>query len=146
VYGDARVYGNAQVYGDAWVYGNAQVSFGILTADIFECLQQYIACSLNVYPINGEYLLYKRVNKIKDGEWASCRDRGFIYKAGKYKYVKDFDPDKSVSCSEGIHVSTPFYWDEGDTLIAVKVKVGDIITCQEGKLRVKGATPIGEVR
>ena len=40
----------------------------------------------------------------------------------------------------------PDYWIEGDTLIAVEVNVDDIITCQEGKLRVKKVKTLGEIK
>jgi len=146
VYGNARVYGDAWVFGDARIYGNAQVYTWQLTQDIFSDLTNYIACSLGVYPVNGKYLLYKRVNKIKEGEWTSIYDINFFYKKGEYITIPDYDPDKNLSCGKGIHVSTPFYWNEGDTLIGVEVKVEDVITCQEGKLRVKGITPIEEIK
>ena len=149
VYGKSQIYGNILVCDNAQVYGKARVSMGMLTKDIFADVKKYIACSFGVYPVNGKYLLYKRVNKIKDGEWASMYDSNFVYRKGEYAFVKDYDPDINISCKEGIHVSTPFYWDNDldrdDTLIAVEVKVEDVITCQEGKLRVKGVTPIEEI-
>ena len=145
VSGDARVYGNAWVSGDARVYGNAWVQFGRLTVDIHTHFQDYIASSLNVYPIKGFYYLYKRVVKVSDGEYRACFDNKTIYKDGKVTRTKDFDPDITVSCSSGIHASTPFYYSQGDTLITVKIKASDIITCQEGKVRCKAVTTIGEV-
>ena len=54
--------------------------------------------------------------------------------------------DWAASCSSGLHASTPFYTTEGDTLIAVKVELADVITCQEGKVRCKALTVIGEVK
>ena len=54
--------------------------------------------------------------------------------------------DITHSCSTGLHISTPFYWQDGDTLIAVEVAVEDVITCQSGKLRVKKLKVIGEVK
>ena len=68
-----------------------------------------------------------------------------VYKDEKEVRVKNYNPDIKIACSDGIHVSIPFYWDEGNTLIAVKVKIKDIITCQQGKLRCKAVTVIGEV-
>ncbi len=52
----------------------------------------------------------------------------------------------AASCSSGLHASTPFYTTDGDTIIAVKVELTDIITCQEGKVRCKALTVIGEVK
>jgi hypothetical protein len=154
VYGDAWVYDNARVYGDAWVYGNAQVygdarvSFGLLVEDIFKVFKLYISCSLNVFPNpkTKKYLLFKRVNKISEGVYASCYDSSFIYKDGETVSIDDPDMDRTVSCSSGIHVSTPYYWTEGNTLIAVEVHENDIITCQAGKLRCKKVEVIGEVK
>ena len=150
--GDAWVSGNAWVSGDARVYGNARVSgnawvqFGNLTIDIYSNFQAYIASSLNVFPIKGIYYLYKRVTKISEGKYKSWYDNETTYIDGRVTRVANFDPDTTVSCSRGIHASTPFYYSQGDTLIAVKIKTEDIITCQEGKVRCKAVTTIGEVK
>ena len=138
--------GNAWVYGNAQVSGNAWVSFGILLLDISINLQAYIASSLNVYPVKGKYILYKRVNKKSEGVYSSCYDPKFLYKDGEVVNADKPEMDVAVSCGSGIHVSTPFYWgSNGNTLIAVEVKVTDIITCQEGKLRCKAVKVIGEI-
>jgi hypothetical protein len=107
----------------------------------------YIANALNVFPVGGKYLLYKRVNSVPASAeaWASNHDRSFVYEKGAVAVVDDADEDRTESCSKGIHVSTPFYWSRGDTLIAVEVAVEDIITCLEGKLRVRRARVLGQV-
>ncbi len=56
----------------------------------------------------------------------------------KYKFTH--------SCAPAIHVSYYGYWDSGDTWIAVEFTHDDIITCQEGKLRIKKCKVIGEVK
>jgi len=151
VYGNAEVFGRARVYGtvgickNARVYGMAHVKYGELTKDIKEDLIQYIACSLNVYPVNGKYILYKRVNKIAKGKYISLFNPDFMYEDGKIVEVKHYDPNFKTSCSAGIHCSTPFYWDDGDTLIAVEVKIEDIITCMEDKIRARKVKVLGEV-
>ena len=161
VSGNAWVYGNAQVYGDAWVYGDAQVYGDARVsgdARVFELhIVQYghikdtsikalVASSLNVYPVKGIYCLYKRVNKIDEGKYASCYDNSFLYRDGKIAKAKNINEDAAKSCASGLHVSTPFYWNDGDTLIAVEVNDKDIICCQEGKLRVRKLKVIGEVK
>ena len=146
VFGNAWVFGEARVYENARVSGKAHIKYGKLKIDIFKNLQEYIVCSLNIYPIHNKYILYKRVNKLRDGEYRSNYETSFIYKDNEISEVKDFDPDKKVSCGEGIHISMPDYWIEGDTLIAVEVNVDDIITCQEGKLRVKKVKTLGEIK
>ena len=105
-----------------------------------------VGASLGVYPIDNIYILYKRVKKISDGKYLACYDSRTEYKDGEITEVKDFDSDVKVSCGKGIHVSTPFYYQGGDTLIQVKVNVEDVITCLEGKLRCKKVTTIGEVK
>ena len=107
---------------------------------------QYIAKTLNIYPIKNKYILYKRVNKISERKYASCYDSNFIYEDGKIVTVKNPDNNINNSCSSGIHVSTPFYWTQGNTLIACEVNVKDIITCLENKIRCKKVKVIGEIK
>jgi len=121
------------------------VKYGFLTKDIFQDLIAYIASSLNVYPIKNKYILYKRVQKKRKGVYVACYDGKTKYKDGELTIIKNPDMNKKVSCSHGIHVSTPFYWEQGDTLIAVEFDIKDIITCMEGKLRVKKVKTLGEV-
>ena len=90
-------------------------------------------------------ILYKRVNKLSKGKYSSCYDSNFIYEDNKISKVEN--PDLSeTSCSTGIHLSTATYWNEGDTLIACKVQEKDIITIQQGKVRVKQCLVLGEVK
>jgi len=145
VYGDACIYGNAEIHGNARVYGEAWVQYSELTKDIREDLIQYIACSLGIYPAQGKYVLYKKVYKIAKGKYTSLSDPDIIYKDGKTTEVRDYDPNFETSCSAGIHCSTPFYWKKGDTLIAVEVKVEDVITCMAGKVRAKKVKVLEEV-
>lgn len=58
-------------------------------------------------------------------------------------YVTDADPDPDIDCGPGIHVSTASYWNEGDTLIGVKVHVDDVLACQSGKIRCRRAMVLG---
>ena len=152
VSGDARVSDNAQVSGDAKVYGDAKVSgnahikYSTLIILIITFKEpEYILASLNAVAINGKYTLYKRVNKVNDGKYISVYDKDFKYTTGKISTEKECDLNVLNSCSSGIHLSHPTYWNEGDTLIACEVKVEDIITCQQGKVRVKKCKVLGEV-
>ena len=148
VYDNARVYGDAQVYGEAQVYGNAYIKYCTCNFDIFkkENLEKYIACSLNVYPYRGSYILYKKVKKNKFiGSYQSNFEPSFMYRIGEISEVKDYDRNKNISCGKGLHVSTINYWDNGDSLIQVRVRVKDIICCLEGKLRVKKLKTLREV-
>jgi len=149
VYGDARVSGYAQVYGNAQVYGYAQVlqqhklTTGYITKSL-KNLEYSLIAQVGIIP-SDKIILFKRVNKISKGKYKSCHDSDFIYEDGKVAEVKDFD--KSIeSCAKGIHLSTPLYWGEGDTLIQCEVNFKDIITIQEGKVRCNKCKVIGEVK
>jgi hypothetical protein len=160
VYGDARVYGtslvhvNAEVYGNARVYGNAEVYgyariiYSSVTSRIFtednKPTIEYIKASLNVLPYDGKYYLFKRVNSTdKLGVYASCYDPTFIYKDNRIMKVSNINDDYNISCGDGLHVSTASYWSEGDTTLLCEVRQKDIITCQDGKLRVRKLKVIG---
>jgi hypothetical protein len=155
VYGSARVYGYSRVHDSACVFGSARVHgpadvsgyehirFSLSTSDPVD----KIAASLDVRPINGWYYLYKRVNRTDDPDvWSSCYDPTFLYHRGKRAVVEDADPDPGIGCGPGIHVSTASYWDEGDTLIGVKVRESDVLACQSGKLRCRAVTVLGEAK
>jgi hypothetical protein len=99
---------------------------------------------LGIALIKNKCILYKRVNKISKGKYSSCYESSFIYQDNKIAKIDN--PDLSnASCASGIHLSTALYWNEGDTLIACEVKKEDIITIQEGKVRVKKCKVLGEV-
>jgi len=147
VYGFAHIRGDAYISGNAQVYGSVRLNTGKFTGDCKEDIIEVIKCSLNMVPINGKYIMYKKVNKIGKGKYVSCYDKKFKYELGKIKRLKkgDYNDDWESSCSEGLHVSTPTYWDEGDTLLAVEFKLADIITCQKGKVRCKALKVLYEV-
>lgn len=145
--GNSRIYGKAIICGNAKVYGNAKISEEqrILTGHITKEMKGKYSFMVQIgfYPTD-EFVLYKKVKKISKGRYASCFDRNFIYEDGKE--VKVEKPDFSnKSCSSGIHLSNPFYWERGDTIIACQVKWDDVITIQEGKVRVKKCYVIGEL-
>jgi len=146
VSGDGQVFGNGRVSGNGWVSDNGRVSgsgrirFTLTTDDPVDI----IAATLDVRPVNGWYYLFKRVNATDDPKvFSSCHDPEFKYVVGKRAVVKDADPNPMLSCGPGIHISTASYWTEGDTLIAVKVKVKDVLACQSGKLRCRAVTVLG---
>jgi len=65
VYGHAAIMGTARLHGNAEAYSTAVIRHGDLTKDIKDDIIQYIACSLNIYPVGGKYILYKRVDKME---------------------------------------------------------------------------------
>lgn len=145
----AKVYGEAVVAGAAYLFGNAQayeehrITCGFVSGDAGK-----LPCSLyaqvGAIPVNGKVVLAKRVKKIGVGTYASLYDEGFIYRDGRVAKVEDPDLSKR-SCSSGLHLSNPLYWDRGDTLIACEVDLEDIITVQEGKVRVSKCLVLGEL-
>lgn len=146
VYGRANIYGNAEIYGNAKVYGSMLIKCGKLETDCFTDMNKLLQCSLGLAFVNDEVILYKRVNKIREGKYRSVYDPNFIYEDGKIAIAEDVDEDKTVSCGGGLHVSTVNYWNEGDTLIACLVKKEDVITIQNGKVRCRKLKVLGEVK
>ena len=158
VFGAAKVFGNAEVYDYSIinhnaavfsygrVYSSMRIAYGLVKDDMFSNMQKLIYHSLNVYPdSDGNYIFYKRVNMISNTRFASLHDPSFIYEIGKIARVRDYDKDKNTSCGPGLHVSTPDYWDDGDTLIQVQVNIKDVITCLEGKVRCKKLKVLREI-
>jgi hypothetical protein len=122
------------------VYGDGRIRFGLSTSDPVDI----IAATLDVRPVNDWYYLFKRANKTDDPQvFTSCYDKSFQYVVGKVAREPDADPDPTLDCGPGIHVSTASYWEGGDALLAVKVRVKDVLACQSGKLRCRAVTVIG---
>lgn len=140
IHNDAKLKGDAILRNDEVIYYNT-----LLESPSLRTLKSYLFCVFNQLPINNMYIFYKRVDKIKKGVYASHFDKKFIYKDNQVAKVTKYAEDWNLSCADGLHVSHPTYWDEGDTLIACYVNIDDIITCQSGKVRVKKLYVIGEV-
>ena len=156
VYGNARVYDGARVYGDALVSGNAQVydgarvyakvrlQFGKTDFDVKLNLYGTIRNSIGAAAFLNRVILYKKVNKTDEiSLFTSCYDGAFKYQVGKTAFAKECDENWDRSCASGLHCSSPDYWNEGDTLLAVEVKLKDIICCQEGKVRCRKLKVLG---
>lgn len=141
---NAWVYGDAKVYGDAEINEENRIITGYINKD-YKDIKSKLAIQLGVYPLNNKIILFKRVNKKSKGIYTSCYDSKFEYKDNQIVKVKDYNKF-NTSCGEGIHLSTPLYWNEGDTLIACEVNLKDIITIQRGKVRCKKCKVIGEVK
>lgn len=87
-----------------------------------------------IQTFNDEIICYKHVKK----DLSSHFDKTFKYEVGKYSSVNDADlTDKS--CAAGLHVSNSTYWEYNNckAMLMCKVKLEDIITVQEGKIRCK---------
>jgi len=146
IFGNAKISGSAMVRGNSIVNGNAVIShymligFGFVNIDLTASLSDSIRCQtgLAINPITNTIICYKRVRK--DTLISFYEDR-FAYKVGEY--VEEPLPEYSnKSCAKGLHFSYTTYWDsriniDESCLLMCEVKLDDIITCQEGKIRAK---------
>jgi len=148
VSGYGRVFENGKVSGNGKVFSNMWVRFGNFSefsdGKFDPKNENYIFCSVGEKFENEKILLYKRVNKI-DGKYFSIRDENFEYKKTGFTICKNVDENIFESCSQGLHFSTKDYWDEGNCLIQCEILKKDIITCLEGKLRVRKCKFVKEV-
>ena len=104
-----------------------------------------ISCQLGQLPDeNGDYIFAKFVWKESKGVFHSDYNEDFQYFTGEVAVV-DYPEMSTESCADGLHVSRIGYWDTGDTHILVRVNIGDIITCQHGKVRCKKLFVIGQI-
>ena len=141
VYGTTLVYENAQVYGDAQVYGAAilsekhHVQFSRCTSDLKNDLITSILVQCDLLVIDKKITCFKNVRR----DLSSFHDPSFKYKVGEFASVEN--PDISNrSCASGLHVSRLTYWDHERSDFArlvCEVDLKDVITVQEGKMRVK---------
>jgi len=144
--GNAWVSGNARVYGNAQVSGNVWIVYGNICFDTSDNIEKTIRASLNIVKINGKFYFYKKVFRISDSVFKTSYDgRDFLYELFRTSVVENADPDKTVSCSSGIHCADSNYLFAGDTTIIVEVLPEDIITCLEGKVRCKKVKVVGVV-
>lgn len=146
VYDDAIICNQAKVKGRSFVKGKAVIgqqmviAFGTVTSDLTASLSDSIRCQtgLAVNPLTNSVICYKRVKKIS---LKSFHDINFAYKVGEY--AEELSPDyDNESCARGLHFSYTTYWDsriniDESCLLMCEVKLDDIITCQEGKIRAK---------
>ncbi len=120
---------------------SAIVQFGRVITNIHlkENLIESIESQTNLKVFNGEVYCYKHVR----ADMSSIYDKKYIYKIGINK-VDEYD-SSSNSSAAGLHVSHASYWNysEGEKVLFCKVKLEDIITVQEGKIRCKQLEVIG---
>lgn len=151
VYGDAQIYDYAKVFEAAHIYGDAHVSNNERIRGGTHCitninsdLEESIRVQTGLIPVNGEVIAYKQVQK----DLTSFYDPDFKYEVGKIAEAKD--PDESVaSCTSGLHFSNANYWNGREvvaksTFLIARIKLEDIITVQEGKIRCRKAEIIGK--
>lgn len=151
IYGDAQIYDcaivfeNARIYGDANVSNNAEIRSGAhCVTNINYDLEESIRVQTGLIPVNGEIIAYKQVRK----DLTSFYDPDFKYEIGKIAEAKDPD-DSDKSCASGLHFANANYWNcredvAKSTFLIARIKLEDIITVQEGKIRCRKAEIIGK--
>jgi carbonic anhydrase/acetyltransferase-like protein (isoleucine patch superfamily) len=150
IYDKAQVCGYARIYGDATICGNAYVSNQThicgntrCTTNIDLDLKESIRVQTGLLPVGDEVIAYKQVRK----SLKSFYDHTFKYEVGKVAVAKDTD-ESNRSCASGLHFANANYWNsnkypEESTFLIAKIKLEDIITVQEGKIRCRKAEIIG---
>ena len=100
----------------------------ILQNKFINCLTElYEFCEAGDFEITkeGNLIAYKRVNS----DLTSCHDGTTQHVVGQYTEEKEFDTDRTRTCSNGLHFCSYSYLNcfSGDTVIAVEVDPRDIV-------------------
>ena len=99
----------------------------------------------NLFPEDDYVIAYKLVNE----DFSSIHDSDFFYKIGEIIEEPNTDLDESKSCAEGLHFSSPNYWIKNKNIfkkqlvLKAKIKLDDIVSIQNGKIRCKRAEILG---
>ena len=138
---EAEVSGVVHIGGEVVVDKEMCITSGVL---VNNSLEESIRCQTGLLPIDGEVIAYKQVNK----DLTSFYDPEFQYKIGEWVEAKN-PAINDESCAEGLHFSNATYWNiynnpKTSTFLAAKIKLEDIITVQQGKIRCKKAFIIGK--
>lgn len=100
----------------------------ILQNKFINCLTElYEFCEAGDFEVtkDGNLIAYKRVNS----DLTSCHDGTTQHAVGQYTEEKEFDTDRTRTCSNGLHFCSYSYLNcfNGDTVIAVEVDPRDIV-------------------
>lgn len=147
IYGNAKIFNQAVISGHSFIYSNVQIGqkIAIKGADCYSLtLEESVRCQTGLIPLNGKVIAYKQVRK----DLTSFYDNDFQYKIGEWAEAKNFEiSDKS--CAAGLHFSNANYWNQAENLeessfLIAEIRLEDIITVQEGKIRCKKAFILGK--
>lgn len=123
-----------------------KITSGVCEINLEKDLEENIRCQTGLCPFNGKVIAYKQVRN----NLSSFKDTEFIYEIGKIAKVDN--PNLSnKSCASGLHFSNANYWNlDADilnsTFLIAEIKLKDIITVQEGKIRCKKAKILGSYK
>ncbi len=99
----------------------------------------------NLFPEDDYVIAYKLVNE----DFSSLHDRNFFYKVGEIIEEPNTDLNIEEACTSGLHFASPNYWiknidrSKKHFLLKAKIKLDDIVTIKQGKLRCKRAEILG---
>ncbi len=148
VYGNAVMKDWSSAEGDSIITGNAllqadqHIQFGTVTTDLLGTKDWIGAlyAELGVKPKHNKVVLYKKVWSTDDtNTFTSNYDRNFLYKIGETVVVENVNEDIFNYCTDGLHFTSLEFinYYSGDTIIECEVKVPDIVTVQDGKVRAR---------
>ncbi len=138
----SMVYNNSIITENAIVQAFQHITYGTVTTNLLGTKDWTGAlyAELGIVPNDNKIVLYKRVWSTDEPDvFKSDYRRNFLYKIGKISRVRNVDEDVFKSCTRGLHLTTLNIAKNygGDTIIECEVKVPDIVTVQDGKVRAR---------
>ncbi len=151
---NATVSGNVVMKDFSWAKGDSiitenavlqayqHIKYGTVTTDLLGTKDWIGAlyAELGVVLNDNKVILYKKVWKTDDESvFKSDYRRNFLYKIGKISRVRNVDENVFKSCTRGLHLTTLNIAKNygGDTILECEVKVPDIVTVQDNKVRAR---------
>ena len=140
--------GNSRITGNAVLQAFQRIQYGTVTTDLLGTKDWIGAlyAEFGITPENGKIILYKKVWSTDDtNTFTSDYDRNFLYKIGETVVAENVDEDIFKSCTNGLHFTSLEFVNSygGDTILECEVKVPDIVTVQDSKVRVRKCRVIG---
>ena len=134
--------GDSIISGNAVLQANQHIQYGTVTTDLLGTKDWVGAlyAELGVKPKHNKVVLYKKVWSTDDtNTFTSNYDRNFLYKIGETVVVENVNEDIFNYCTDGLHFTSLEFinYYSGDTIIECEVKVPDIVTVQDGKVRAR---------
>ena len=153
-YGNSIVSGNAVMkdyswsQGDSIISGNALlqafqcIKYGTVTTDLLGTKDWAGAlyAELGITSRNNKVILYKKVWSTDEPDvFESNHHRNFLYKIGKTVVAEDVNEDIFNICTYGLHFTSLEFVNrhKGNTILECEVKVPDIVTVQNSKVRAR---------
>lgn len=165
----SKAFGHSRIRGDALMKDEAKaedqviirnkavvgqkqyVNYGAIDKDLTnpENIRESILHQTGIFVMDdGNFYAYKRVlgsDKTTKGKnaYPSCQNPNFYYVLDFIAKAKNPNPNPLASCSSGLHVSHPMYWNDGSTMLLCKCNINDVLAVQEGKIRLSQLKVVG---